>query len=375
MKRCLLALLALFACGAATVPPPPTPGWDPAQLAVLRHWVAAAPEDALPVLPTTDLDRAMAGSDKPAVDRAATALALRLARMQLLGSTPAAQQQGWHVVDTDARIDLPARLALALAATPTAPNGGLDRFFDSLRPANSDYAALRRAYATEKDPAHRATLALNMERWRWLPASLGRDYVLVNAASFKVGLWRQGQLVGFWSVIVGKAKSPTPSFSATVMGVTFNPWWEVPTKIGPEVAKQMQRHPALARQRGYVISNGRYRQRPGPANSLGQMKLVMPNPFDVYLHDTPEKKLFVKDVRAFSHGCIRVQNALTFATTLLQGTRTPDEVNAIVASGKTTTIALGVPLPVYVTYFTAGTQGDGTVIFLPDVYGRDGSRK
>ena len=133
----------------------------------------------------------------------------------------------------------------------------------------------------------------------------------------------------------------------------------------------MRRHPALARQRGYERGGARYRQRPGPDNSLGQMKLVMPNPFDVYLHDTPEKKLFAQESRTFSHGCMRVSNALGFAAMLLQGVKTPDDITATVATGKTTTIPLAAPLPVYVTYFTATTREDGTLVLLPDVYGRD----
>ena len=367
MKRCLLALLALISCSAATLPPesgPSIPSWSPAQIAVLRHWVAAAPEDALPVLPATELDRATAGTDKPAIDRAATALALSEARMQLVGS----RRSEGHIADTDARIDLPVVLAQALAG----PEAGLEHFFDGLRPDHPDYAVLRAAYATEKDPSRRATLALNMERWRWLPQSLGHDYVLVNTASFEVSLWRQDHRVAIWPIVVGKVKTPTPVFAASVTGVTFNPWWDVPANIVRESnAKLMRRHPALARQRGYERGGARYRQRPGPDNSLGQMKLVMPNPFDVYLHDTPEKKLFAQESRTFSHGCMRVSNALGFAAMLLQGVKTPDDITATVATGKTTTIPLAAPLPVYVTYFTATTREDGTLVLLPDVYGRD----
>jgi murein L,D-transpeptidase YcbB/YkuD len=360
------------------------PGWSLSQIATLRNLVSAAPEDALPVLPTTALDRAMIDAEKPdadksATDRAATALALRLARMELLGNTPPAERLGWHVVDTDASIDLPARLAQALGTTATAPAGpdaALDRFFAGLKPEHPNYAALRTAYATEQDPARHATLALNMERWRWLPQSLGQDYVLVNVAAFEVSLWRQGHQVGIWPIVDGKPKSPTPEFSATITGVTLNPWWDVPANIVREsIGRMMSRHPALARQRGYVRQGARYRQRPGPANSLGQMKLAMPNPFDVYLHDTPEKQLFAKESRAFSHGCMRVGDALGFATTLLQGVKTREEVDAILASGQSPTIPLAAALPVFVTYFTVHPGQDGALVFSPDVYHRDGGGK
>ena len=375
MKRCLFALLAFLACCAATSPPISTQGWTSAQIIVLRHDVAAAPEDALPLLSTAELDRATAGADKVAIDSAATTLALQLARMHLLGWTRPGAQSGWHIEDTDTSIDLSARLAKALAEPAGDSDVALNRFFDALRPEQPDYAVLRVAFATEKDPGRRATLALNMERWRWLPLSLGRDYILVNAASFEVSLWRQGRRVGIWPVIVGKPKSPTPEFSASVVGVTFNPWWEIPANIVREsIGSLVRRHPQLATQRGYVWGGGLYRQRPGPANSLGRMKLAMPNPFNVYLHDTPEQRLFGRDVRAFSHGCIRVEDALGFATALLQGKKTREEVDAIVASGHTTTINLAVPLPVYITYFTASAGGDGALAILPDVYGRDGKQ-
>jgi len=371
MKRRLFALIALLACCGATAPPAPIPGWTPAQIAVLRHWVTAAPEDALPVPSVTELDHAVAGTDKPAIDRAATALALRLGRLHLLGSTALADRRGWHVVDTDTAVDLPARLAQALGGAGT--DAALDQFFTGLQPEGADYAALRAGLATEKDPARHATLAINMERWRWLPMSLGSDFVLVNAARFEVGLWRQGHQVGVWPVVVGKPKKQTPAFSAQVTGVIVNPWWDVPNDIAREsIGALVRRHPKLARQRGYVRIGGHYRQAPGPDNSLGRMKLVMANPYQIYLHDTPEQQLFSHDVRAFSHGCIRVKDAIGFAATLLQGVKTREEIDAVVASGQTTTIGLAQPIPVYVTYFTAGTAADGTLVFVPDIYHRDG---
>lgn len=369
--RHAIALAALVSCCGNAAP---RASWSPGQIAVLRHWLTAAPEDALPILPATDLDQASAAGDQAAIDRTAEALALRLARMHLLGRNAPDPKQDWHILDSDARIDLPARLAQALAEPSSGGQSGLDRFFADLRPRSPDYALLRTAYTTEKDPARRATLATNMDRWRWLPQSLGADYVLVNAAAFEVRLWRHGQQVGTWPVVVGKTKSPTPTFSAQVSGVTFNPWWDIPPAIVREsIGGMMRRHPALARQRGYIRTGASYRQKPGPANALGQMKLVMPNPFNVYLHDTPEKKLFARDTRAFSHGCIRVSDAIGFATTLVQDVKSADEVKAIIATGRTTTIDLPMHLPVYVTYFTATTRSDGTLAILPDIYKRDGT--
>lgn len=325
-----------------------------------------APLDALPQPSTAALDNAMTAGDEPSVGRAATNLALKLARAHLLGTAAESERKGWNVVDSDRSIDLEPLLRQSLAV------GTLDAFFASLMPHNQDYAALRLAYASEKDPAKRATIARNMERWRWMPHTLGDDYVLVNSAAFEAQLWRAGAKAGTWKVIVGKKSKPTPVFSATITGVTFNPWWDVPASIVREsVGALVRNSPAAARSNGYVWNNGQYRQRPGPGNALGQAKLVMPNRFTVYMHDTPSKDLFDQEVRTFSHGCIRTQDAIGYAATLLTGMKTREEVDALVASGQTTTIDLAKPLPIYVTYFTAVSDGSGGVKILPDIYDRD----
>jgi murein L,D-transpeptidase YcbB/YkuD len=209
MKHCLLSITALVLCAANTVPQVPVPGWTPVHIARLKHWTQAAPEDALPLLDTSQLDAAVRGPDQAAIDRMATALALRLARMHLLGSATSTEQTGWRIADSDGAIDLQSWLERAVSG------GSLDPFFEGLRPQHLDYAVLRAAFAAEKGASRRLTLARNMERWRWMPQSLGPDYVLVNAASFEASLWRQGQPAGTWKVIVGKTRTPTPVFSAT----------------------------------------------------------------------------------------------------------------------------------------------------------------
>ena len=361
----LLALAALPVLARAPAPPA---RWSGERLSELHRWVAAAPEDALPAPDASPLEAAERVGDGGAVDKAADALALSLARMHLVGCCDAAAHAGWHIADTDRTDDLPARLAAALAGS------GLDPFFAALAPRNPDYAALRKAYATEQDPARRAALARNMERWRWLPRDPGSRYLLVNTAAFEVRYWEAGTLVGRWPVVNGKVSSPTPIFSARVTGVTFNPWWEIPPNIVREgIGALAARNPAAARAKGYVWSAGRFRQRPGPTNSLGLMKLVMPNPFNVYLHDTPAKSLFAKPVRAFSHGCIRVSDALGFAATLLGPALDRAGVDRVVASGATTTVSLPAPMPVYIAYFTAGVGADGQIAYYPDIYRRDGA--
>lgn len=354
-----LALAVLLLCAAAPADEAVS-GWNAARVERLKYWVAKAPEDALPQLNTAALDKAQASGDAASIDSAATALALHLARMHLLGCATPAQRAGWHIVDSDSAIDLRARLERAVSLN------SIDAFFAGLQPKHADYAALREAYAAETDSEERQTLARNMERWRWMPQSPGQDYVLVNAPAFEARLWRDGRHVGTWKVIVGKRSTPTPVFSTTITGVILNPWWVVPASIMREMRG---RFPAS---KGYVWSGGQVRQKPGPNNALGQMKLDMPNPFTVYMHDTPAKHLFERDVRAFSHGCIRVSDALGLATTLLEGVKTREEVDAIVATRKTTTVELPASLPVYIAYFTAGTDNEGKLVFHPDIYGRDG---
>lgn len=334
--------------------------WRADQVQTLRQFITSAPQDALPLLKTRELDGALREGQESTLDNAANALALRLARMHLLGVSTAEQRAGWRIIDGDLGVDVEAWLQRALAAD------ALQTFFTAVRPGHPDYSALRAAYAKETNPARRLALARNMERWRWLPRLLGEDYVLVNAAFIEARLWRGGKNVGTWPVIVGKTSTPTPVFSTTITGVTFNPWWNIPASI---VREKGGRFPARL---GYVYSGGQWRQKPGPSNALGQMKLVMPNSYSVYMHDTPSKLLFARETRAFSHGCIRTGDALGFAATLLEGSKSRAEVDAVVKSLKTVTIDLPKPVPVYVTYFTAASAPDGAVTFRPDLYRRDG---
>lgn len=370
MKRSLFAIIAAALCIAASPfqnpSEPPRALWSKTDIDTLKQWVAATPSDALPHLSTTALDAAIDSGNQQETDRLANSTALRLARIHLLGCATQQERAGWNIVDTDRDLDIEPMLKAALA------DGTLNTFFALMRPTHSDYASLKAAYLAEPDEARRATLARNMERWRWMPRTLGQEYVMVNAAFFEARLWRSGVQQGSWRVIVGKTKTPTPVFDTRITGVILNPWWEIPTSIVREsVGALFRRNPSLARQRGYVRSGGRYRQKPGPGNALGLMKLVMPNRFSVYMHDTPNKALFDEEVRAFSHGCVRTKDALGYAATLLEGAKTREEVDAIIASGKTTTVDLAHPVPVYITYFTAGPDASGTVQIQPDIYDRD----
>lgn len=376
MNRVLIAIFMVLSCAATASVAAQAPEaaqaavlhshWSHPDIATLKRWVEAAPQDALPVISTARLDEAVANNDASEIDEIARSLALRLARMHLLGAATSAERAGWNIVDTDAELALEAMLEQSVV------NGTLNTFFALMRPSHPEYSALRTAFEKEADSDRRMAIARNMERWRWMPRTLGADYVLVNAAAFEASLWRDSELARTWRVIVGKQSTPTPVFNTKIEGVILNPWWEIPTSIVREsVGALIRRNPNLARKRGYVWSDGRYRQKPGPGNALGLMKLVMPNRFSVYMHDTPNKQLFEEVVRSFSHGCIRTHDAIGYAATLLEGVKSREEVDAILASGKTTTIKLIRPIPIYVTYFTAVSESDGEIRILSDIYDRD----
>jgi L,D-transpeptidase YcbB len=361
MKKHLIPFVALLLCSSAPAPANIDLLWTPAQIKQLLVWLEAAPKEGLQIPSDPEFTFALQEDEPALVYQKATEVALQLARAHLLGCTDAQQRAGWNIASNDDHIDLPALLASALA------RNDLDGFFKSLRPHHPEYDVLRRALLVETDPSLRATLIRNMERWRWMPLDMGQRYLLVNAPGFEAGLWESGRKAEHWRVIVGKPRTPTPVFSAIVTGVTFNPWWDVPQSIVAEsVGRLTRNNPAEARRRGYIWGSGTYRQRPGPTNALGQMKLVMPNAYNVYLHDTPNKALFDKPIRAFSHGCIRVGNALGLAARLIER-----PVDQIVAKGDTVTLPVTDPLPVYITYFTADMSDVGTVEYHTDIYGRD----
>jgi murein L,D-transpeptidase YcbB/YkuD len=184
--------------------------------------------------------------------------------------------------------------------------------------------------------------------------------------AYTVAIVEAGTTLNRRRAVAGALKTPTPQLSAVITGAIFNPWWEVPTSLSGEVAGR----------KGYVsVPNGkgvRWRQPPGPGNALGRVKLVMGNPYAIYLHDTNAKNLFNKQARAYSHGCIRTENAVGFAETLLEGTEWDHaRVSQTVASGKSVQANLAAPVPVYIVYFTVAATSDGPPMSYADMYGRD----
>ena len=313
------------------------------------------------------LRAALAGADDVELGRAATDVFLRLSSDLSLGHARGDARLGWHIKDDE----INGNQQYALMAKATEDNTVRDTL-TSLLPTHPQYAELKTVLAAtpESDAATVNKIRANLDRWRWMPRDLGQKYVIVNVPAYSVALVENGQVVSRHRAVVGKPKTATPQLSATISGVIFNPWWNLPQSIVKEVGPGAK---------GYVTKRGEdgtvyMRQRPGPNNALGRMKIVMPNDYAIYLHDTPAKNLFAKKQRAFSHGCIRTQDALGFAETLLAPTGEWDKarIDETVASGETVQADTAAPIPVYITYFTAAAAKDsGGIIAYDDLYGRD----
>lgn len=245
-------------------------------------------------------------------------------------------------------------------------------------------------------PAARAEqIAINLEYWRLLPRTWPQRHIIVNSAAAELDIIVDAAPTYRTRVIVGDADHPTPVTTANISAVTFNPPWSVPHSIASkEILPKLQRDATyLARNNMEIVGrpydpHGRdiewraysqrrfpfqIRQSPGPRNALGIVKFEMANPFDIFLHDTPDNALFGRAARALSHGCVRVQCARELAERLIDDPTawyTTDLAMAL-AEGRTRTVPLKHPVPVYLLYFTAFVDPDGTVHFRPDVYGRD----
>jgi L,D-transpeptidase YcbB len=220
-----------------------------------------------------------------------------------------------------------------------------------------------------------AEMKLNLDRWRWLPNELGERFVMVNIAGFELEVVDRGRAVQTMNVVVGKLDRQTPIFADSIQYVVVNPYWNVPNGIfQKDVQPAMQRDPMYLAKNNMEFVNGRVRQKPGPKNALGRYKFLFPNEFDVYLHDTPQGHLFSRTSRDFSSGCIRLERPEEFARLLLdmQSDRGAGQLDAMLTNWNERWIKLDRPLPVYLLYFTAWVEEDGTVRFHHDVYGRDG---
>jgi murein L,D-transpeptidase YcbB/YkuD len=325
-----------------------------------------------------ELQAAIAGGTGDALDQAASRSFAWLVEDLRDGRTPMEARKQWFVVDPDPDVTPTGEVMTKALAT-----GDVAAALFALNPTHPDYAALRTELADTPpaDAKRRALIQANMDRWRWLKRDLGGQYLLTNVPEFQLRLTVNNQIIRTYRTVVGKpGKTATPQLAETVEGVIFNPTWTVPQSIvkGEGLGARALNNPAWARAQGYKATRGANGyisvvQQPGPTNSLGVLKLDMPNPHSIFLHDTPNHNLFNLDNRALSHGCIRTERALELGMTIAilgQGA-TKEEAVAISTSGEYTRVPVQKTMPVYITYFTMGRDITGTLRIFKDLYGRD----
>jgi L,D-transpeptidase YcbB len=233
---------------------------------------------------------------------------------------------------------------------------------------------------------------VNLERRRWMPRTLGPDYLLVNIPDFQLTAYQDGKPQMGMPVIVGKPMSQTPIFSDILEYLVLNPYWNVPRSIViDEIFPKFQEDPAYLEESNFELVDWdeqpmeisqltlenieagtiRIRQKPGPNNALGLVKFMFPNDHAIYLHDTPADHLFDASERDFSHGCIRVERPTDLAAFLLNGNWSREEILHTIESSERRAIQLPQTIPVYILYLTAWVAEDGTLQFREDLYGHD----
>lgn len=412
LRACVVVTgFTLSACapGPATAPPGAEApaiarAWEPAAIEDLQRAAQAAPSEGLPP-ETASLDelaqlQLRATTDATAaaqLDIAADALFASLARSFAQGAVNPERADPHWLIPPPAAPDIAALRARVTAGEPAS------RVLGGLLPQNAEYVALRPELsrvmqeplgAEDADGRSREEriilLRASMERWRWLPRDLPARRVEVHTPQFRVAFIEDGAAARSHAAIVGERRTQTPSFVADIRSVTLNPYWEPPSSIlFNELLPQFRRDPNAAARGGYEVldrSGGivpladvnwsarpfpyRVRQRPGRANSLGQIRFDLPNPHAIYLHDTPSRDLFQRAERALSHGCIRVESPVSLAAAVLDG-EDEQSLGAKIDSGANQVLPLASPLPVYVLYITARLDSNGAIEYADDIYSRD----
>ena len=241
-------------------------------------------------------------------------------------------------------------------------------------------------------------VALNLERWRWLPDDLGARHFRVNIPYFHLEAYEQGRVVFDIRAVVGKPGNETPIFSERMTHVVMSPYWNIPPKIASdetmpaawadpdyldrqniEVVRVSDKQAAVVDTSTLdwsddeLLAGLRFRQRPGAGNALGFVKFVFPNQYDVFVHDTPADALFSRLGRAFSHGCVRVEEPMELAKYVLrdQPRWTPEAISTAMHAGTETHVKLREAIPIHIVYFTSWVDAKGGLQFRDDVYGLD----
>ena len=307
--------------------------------------------------------------------------------------TPATKKQAEIVVDDPRVPQLRAKLGLAEHAGDTRYDAAVAEAVRKFQSGAEMKATgilddkTVKALNTPKRDKQIDVVLVNMERWRWLPRDLGAPalgdaYVILNIPDFTLKVMQRGQQVWATRVVTGKpGKHATPLLTETMKYITVNPTWNVPPSIVyNEYLPALQQDPTVLQRMGLRLEQNRdgsvhISQPPGEANALGRVRFNFPNKFLVYQHDTPDKHLFAKEERAFSHGCMRVQNPDQYASVLLNIVMpnekyTPERIRSMYGKSEID-LKFPTPIPVNITYQTAFVDDAGKLQFRKDIYGRD----
>ncbi|TMM45881.1 L,D-transpeptidase family protein [Qipengyuania marisflavi] len=359
--------------------------WSPAQAEALLAFIPTVSAEGLNPADYTpgELRAAIDAGAGDALNDLASRVFVWLVEDLRDGRTPMEARKQWFVVDPD-----PDRMPTHRLLESALESDDIAGTLTALNPVHPDYALLKQELASTKDGAKSKLIRANMDRWRWLAHDLGKKYLLTNVPEYQLRLTVNDKIIKNYRVVVGKpGRTATPQLSEIVEAVIFNPTWTVPQSIvkGEGLGNKVLSNPAWARRAGYKATKGANGwvsvvQQPGPSNSLGLMKLDMPNEHAIFLHDTPSRHLFAQDNRALSHGCIRVQGARELAMTMamLGNASSREDIPAIqaevaeITAGRTyTRYPMLKQWPVYITYFTMAQDVNGELRSFADIYGRD----
>ena len=214
-----------------------------------------------------------------------------------------------------------------------------------------------------------------------MPQKPTGNLIVVNIPEFMLHVYDGKEKLFDMRVVVGQVGHNTMMFNGDLNQVVFSPYWNVPPSIvRKEILPAMEKNPNYLETKNMEITGNEdglpeIRQKPGPDNALGRVKFLFPNSFNIYFHDTPEKSLFAKDKRAYSHGCIRVKEPEKLANYVLrnQPEWTPEKINEAMNSGEEKFVKIKDPVPVFITYYTAWVDEQGKLNFRDDIYRHDGS--
>jgi murein L,D-transpeptidase YcbB/YkuD len=309
----------------------------------------------------------------------------------LLGwsGNPKAIDTNW--VRATNKSDLAQQLAKAVSSNHVRDT------LEALAPTHPQYKGLQDALARERQnpTGHLDQIRMNLERWRWMPRELGERYMLVNIPAYQMQVVEDEKPVLAMRVIVGDPMHQTPVFSDEMTTIVFSPTWNVPESIiRKEMLPKLDNDPGYLQRQDFqivgtsgevidaeavdwfdesAVARLHFRQEAGPKNALGLVKFQFPNPFDVYMHDTPQDALFEKGQRALSHGCIRLEKPVALAEYVLRDNPgwTTETITVAMNVGREHAVPLKEHLPVHIGYFTVWVNPDGSVTYTDDPYGLD----